>query len=270
MKNLNNFALSSLMLCLVACGGGGGDIDEKPEIRELPLTMGEGIFDVNYGQFSGTYVFLENGDFYGVHYVQGSDLAGHPRGNLPENNSIANTTSIAWANFIDDNLMHGAQERGPSFGRTFFTEENVDVAINGSMGSFATTSSAQKPWFSGSTSTLYFDPIPMTSLAGSYNGIMRSVGIQEPKQTVIGLIIDDAGNFLANASNCSYSGTLSPHGSSGVYDAFATAAGNECAMQASLTGVMAPIAYANELPRIALMLNSEDQEYTAVFVVTKQ
>jgi hypothetical protein len=270
MKNLNNFALSSLILCLVACGGGGGGVDKKPEDREIPLTVGEGIFDVNYGQFSGTYVFLENGDFYGVHYVNGNELAGHPRGNLPENNSIKNTSPIAWANFIDDNLMHGAQEKGPSFGRTFFTLDKVDVAINGSMGSFATTSSSQKPWFSGSTSSLYFDPIPMTSLTGSYNGIMRSVGIQEPKQTVIDFIIDDAGNFSANASNCNYSGTLIQHGSTGVYDAFATATGNECTMPASLTGLMAPIAYGNDTPRVSLMLNSEDQEYTAVFVVTKQ
>ncbi len=271
MNILNMLTVTSLFLCLSACGGGSSNPKPDPPTRDAPSgdALEAGIFDVNYGQFYGTYAFLENGEFYGIHYVGSKILAGHPRGTLPVDNAVSNRTAIAWANFIDDGGMLGAQEANPSFGRTF-NAGNVDVSISGGFGLFSTNSGNQKPWVSGSSSSLYFDPIPMTSLAGNYDGVMRSVGIDEPIQNVTGLTLDASGNFSAIVSNCTYTGLISQYGSTGVYDASATASGSECTMATTLTGLLMPISYENEMPEIALMLNSSDEEYTAVFVINKQ
>ncbi len=273
MKFLNVLAVTSLFLCLSACGGGSSKpaptADAPSSDAPTADALEAGIFDVNYGQFYGTYAFLKNGEFYGIHYVGNGILAGHPRGTLPAGNAVNNRTAIAWANFIDDGARLGAQELNPSFGRTFNTG-NVEVSISGGFGLFSTSSGNQKPWISGSSSTLYFDPIPLATLAGNYDGIMRSVGIEEPIQDVTGLRFDAFGNFSTTVSNCTYTGSISQYGTTGVYNASATASGSECTMATTLTGLLMPISYENEMPEIALMLNSGDEEYTAVFVVNKQ
>lgn len=270
MNTLKMLTVISLFLCLSGCGGGSSKSGPDDIARDTPTAgaLEAGIFDVNYGQFYGTYAFLENGKFYGIHYVGSNVLAGHPRGTLPADSADNNRTAIAWANFIDDGGRLGAQELNPSFGRTF-NAGNVDVSISGGFGLFSTSSGNQKPWISGSSSTLYFDPIPLGTLAGSYDGVMRSVGIEEPIQDVTGLRLDASGNFSIIVSNCTYTGLISQYGSTGVYDASATVSGSECAMATTLTGLFMPISYENEMPEIALMLNSDDEEYTAVFVVNK-
>ena len=232
-----------------------------------PLFSEVGIFDVNYNLFRGVYAFLENGDFFGIHFViNNTPLAGHPRGTLSEGNTTNNRDSIAWANFIDDAQMLGVQEPNPNFGRTFTSDTMVDVTIQGSFGVFSTTGVGPRPWFSGSSNNLYDDPIPLDSLAGTYQGIMRTVGIGEPQQPVSDFTLDNAGNFLVTVSECDYSGLLTQVGATGLYSATATVSGNGCMMPSVLTGLLMPLSFEENVAEFTLMLNSDDEQNTAVFL----
>ena len=226
-----------------------------------------GIFYVDYGLFSGVYAFLENGDFYGIHFVANdSVLAGHPRGTLSEGNTTDTRDSIAWANFIDDAGQLGAQEPDPNFGRTFASAEAVDVTIQGSFGTFSTTGEGLRPWSPGSSNNLYDHPIALDSLAGSYEGLMRTVGIEEPLQPVSDFSLDNAGNFLVTVRNCEYAGALAQVGTTGLYSATASVSGDACSMPAALTGLLMPLSFADDMPEFTLMLNSDDEQNTAVFL----
>src|SRR4051812_33910577 len=93
---LTKFVLTAACgVVLAACGGGGAAT--APASVVLPQSQAgqaqapigtAGVFDVNYGQFSGTYTFLDNGEFYGLHFVSGTVLAGHPHGLLKKQDSL--------------------------------------------------------------------------------------------------------------------------------------------------------------------------------------
>ncbi len=259
-------AFSCLTVLLSGCGSNGSS-DAPPGDSDSSAYDVEGIYDVDYGQFQGTYAFLDNGSFYGIHFVRG-ELAGHPRGDLPEDNSTTNKSPIAWANFVDYQQV-GEQEPDAMFGRTGVTTDTVKVAIEGSFGEFTTTSGTQKQWNESEASTLYYDPIPMDILAGDYTGVLRTVGIEEPKQSVSNFSIDLSGNFYSEVNTCSYTGTATRYGNTGVMLLYATASGNECVMNTSLNGLLMPVYFVNDKPQIAVMLNSDDQEHTAVFLLQK-
>ena len=261
----------TLSLCLMACGGGSGsDAVVTPSPTPSPtVTLGTaGIFEVRYGQFSGIYTFLDNGEFYGLHFVSGAGLAGHPHGTLSAANSTSAMEHISWANFIDDVKMVGAQESDGKFGRTF-TTSLLSVRISGSMGSFSASSSAQKTYADGSTKTLYNDPIPMSVVAGTYKGLVRTVGINTPQQNVAGLTIDGIGNFTVTAASCTFTGKLVPHGTTGVFDTQVTTSGADCRLSSSLKGVVVPLAVNANIPTLAFQLDSADNLQTAVFYVSK-
>ncbi len=193
-------------------------------------------------------------------------LAGHPRGTLSENNSTNNRDSIAWANFIDDAQMLGAQEPNPNFGRTFTSEDTVGVTIEGSFGVFSTTAQGQRPWSADSTNTLYDNPIPLSDLAGDYQGILRTVGISEPQRSVSDFDLDNAGNFAVTVGSCDYSGVVTQIGATGLYTATASVSGNECMMPTVMTGILMPLSFEENIPEFTLMLNSDDEQNTAVFL----
>ncbi|MGX5203218.1 hypothetical protein [Aliikangiella sp. IMCC44632] len=266
IKSFNNVLSMVILLLLSGCGSGGGSEEKiiEEETKEVTFKV-EGIYDVDYGQFQGTYAFLDNGDFYGVHYVD-AELAGHPRGNLPQDNSFENKTPIAWANFIDYQQV-GQQEPNAIFGKTGHTEGGLKVAIRGTFGEFVATTHGQRAWASGSEKSLYFDPALLSDISGDYTGILRTVGIQESITDVNSLTIDPAGNFSVTVNTCTYTGTLTQYADKGVYQAFATASGNECEMTSALAGLLMPSQITAERITLILMLNSSDQEDTAVFLV---
>lgn len=260
-------SLASLFAALSACGGGGDSGGTPPP----PPPIGTaGIFDVDYGQFTGVYTMLDDGRFYGMHFVNGGGmLAGHPHGPLSTNNSTHSRERIAWANFIDDVLQTGTQEQAGVFGRTF-NPSTLDVSITGSMGSFSATATRQKTWGSDDTHTLYNDAIPLASLAGNYSGIVRTVGIATPQQSVTGFALGADGHWSITAAGCHFEGTLAQYRSTGVYEAEATTSGDGCHFTGPLAGVLMPTSYANGVPRLGLQLDTADNAQTAVFLLNKQ
>lgn len=264
-----------LAWAMVACGGGGGGAAVaavQPPVMpgsQPPLSGSTGVFDVNYGQFSGIYTFLDNGEFYGVHFVGGgATLAGHPRGVLGAANSVSHLEHISWANFIDDAHMVGKQEADGQFGRSFSTSE-LAVKIAGSMGTFSATTSVQRGYGDGSAKSLYGDPLPLATLAGTYKGIQRTVGLAQPLQNVGDFVLDAGGNFSTTVLDCTYKGKLVQHGSSGIFDVLAQVSGVHCNMNDTLKGIVTPLSYVGGVARLAVQLDSPDQTQSAVFIVTK-
>ncbi len=278
MNGSSMAAIAAMMTALSACGGGGGDGGPPPSPPPPPpapaptpsAPLGTaGIFNVNYGQFSGVYTILDNRQFSGVHLVSGVGLAGHPHGMLSAANSVSARDPIAWANFIDDLHQYGTQEPAGVFGRTF-SSTALDVSITGSMGSFAATVTEQAGYGDGSGRTLYGDPIALSAAAGTYAGYMRSVGLSQSRQPVGGLTLDATGHWSVSVGSCTFTGTLVQHGATGVYDAQAATSGAGCAFVPTLSGLMTPMAWNAGKPQWALQLDSADDAQTAVFIVIQQ
>ncbi|RZJ11521.1 MAG: YbhB/YbcL family Raf kinase inhibitor-like protein, partial [Rubrivivax sp.] len=227
-------------------------------------------YEVNYGQFSGVYTFLDDGNFYGLHFVDsGATLAGHPHGKLTVANSATAQESIAWANFIDDAGKVGSQETTGLFGLSFSNTTGLSVSIHGSMGSFTAMAATQKPWSAGSASTLYANPLPLITIAGSYDGILRTVGINTPQQSVTNLAITADGSFSVTSADCTFTGKLLPHGTTGILDTAVTTSGASCKLNANLKGIVTPLSITSDVPQLGFQLNSADNTQTAVFVVKK-
>jgi hypothetical protein len=262
----------SMTASLFACGGGSGA--SAPSTPVVSNTQGNqvaigtaGVFDVNYGQFTGVYTFLDNGDFYGIHFVNhGLELAGHPHGKLTANNSITKLEAISWANFIDDAAGVGQQELAPKFGRTF-NQYSIDVTISGGFGQFSTSAFGQKTYAVGKN--IYQDPIAMPVISGSYTGVLKTVGINMQSQVANGFVIDSTGNFTVTAVNCKFSGKLVQHGTTGIFDTQVDVSGVNCHLQSPLKGIVTPLALDNSLPTLGVQLNSADNVQTAVFIVKK-
>jgi hypothetical protein len=249
---------------LSACGGGGGD--SPAPAPTPPAAPGTGIFAVNYGGFSGIYTFLDGNRFSGVHFVTGSGLAGHPHAILSSTNSTTARDPIAWANFIDDANQVGAQETLGVFGRTF-SGAGVTVSITGSMGGFAAIANRQMTYSDGSGKTLYDHPIALSVAAGGYTGYVRTAGISQPETTLTDMSITASGSFTATMPNCTYSGTLVQHGTTGIYDAQATASGSACTFSGTLSGIATPTAFNGSKASWALQLDTADNAQTAVFIL---
>jgi hypothetical protein len=260
---------ATFLSMLAACGSGGGDA--AATTNAAPASIGTaGVFDVNYGLFTGVYTMLDDGRFYGIHFVNsGSTLAGHPHGLLSSTNSTSSREPIAWANFVDDVDQVGAQEAAGVFGRTFVPSA-LNVSITGSMGSFTATSTQQKTWGGSDTHTLYGDAIPMATLAGAYSGFVRTVGISRGQQVIGSLQIGADGTLAITATGCDFAGTITPHGNTGVFDVHVLASGTDCSFTAALNGIVTPLSFIGNVPNLAIQLDTDDNVQTAVFVVTKQ
>lgn len=271
------FCTTAFGVALGGCGGSSGTSTAPTTAGATPpvpvtstaVAVGTaGVYDVNYGQFRGVYTLLANGDFYGIHFVGGSTLAGHPHGLLSKADTYNAPEPISWANFIDDTNQIGAQERAGMFGRTF-TAAVLNVAISGSMGSFTTTATQQKTWGSD-VKTLYFDALPISTVAGSYSGVLRTVGFAHQQESVIGFVIDGSGGFTVTAVGCNFVGTMTQHGTTGIFDGSAQSSGLGCNYVGTLKGVVTPIAIAaGNIPTMAFQLDSIDNQKSAVFIVTK-
>lgn len=268
-------ATTMATLALSACGGGG---DESPAPAAPPApapapvptpTAGvtAGIFAVNYGQFSGVYTFLDGDRFSGVHFVSGFGLVGHPHATLAPTNSIFARDSISWANFVDDQSELGAQESRGVFGRSF-DGAGVDVSITGSMGSFSARATGQLLYGDGSGKTLYDNPIALSIAARNYIGYVRTVGIGQTRQALTRATIAASGQIDLAVSDCAYAGTLTQHGSTGVYDAQVNASGAGCRFSGALTGILTPLGFDGTLPDWALELDTVDNVQTAVFILS--
>lgn len=259
MKNAALIPVVTLALLLGGCTS--TPPVEPPPAELLPLGT-SGVYDLDFGQFTGVYTLLENGEFYGLHFV-GEGLAGHPHGTLGAGNTRDTPEPIAWANFIDDAKKVGAQEAAGTLGRSF-DEKGLVVAISGSMGDFAARATEQKRWMPNTTASIF--GTPLDSLAGDYTGYLRTAGIDQPMSDV-DVAIDDDGAFEVTASGCDFAGMLTQHASTGVFDAVVTTAGTSCAFTAQLSGIAVPLAVDGSAVRLAIQLDTDDDAQSAVFIV---
>lgn len=246
--------LAAATLLLVGCTAAPAPGPTQPP-GTTPVGT-EGVYDVDFGQFTGVYVIV-NDEFWGLHFL-GETLAGHPHGALSTDNTALEREPIGWANFVDDGRRVGTMEAAGTLGRTF-TEGDVTIAITGSMGSFSAKATQQKAYADGS-------PIFGTERAvdGEYTGIMRTVGIDHKQEDVT--VFSITGDALeAEAVGCSFSGTLAQYGSSGIFTTTVQASGADCALQPTLTGIVVPL----DDDTIALELDTADAAQSAVFIVSR-
>lgn len=263
MKIAPAVAASVLLVSLAACSP-STPVEPAPAASVAPQPVGTaGIYDVDFGPFTGVYTLLDDGRFYGLHFV-GEGLAGHPFGQLSESDTALAPEPIAWANFIDDSRKVGEMEQEGLFGRRF-TDSEVKFTISGSMGRFADGADGQRPWYPGSAESLYNDPIDV--IAGTYSGFVRSAGLSLPMEDVTGLVVDESGHFTVSALTCEIEGDLAPHGDTGVFDVVAEAIG--CGLQSNLDGIVSPLSVVDGVPRLAFQLNTADATQSAVFVVSR-
>jgi hypothetical protein len=230
-----------------------------------PSVVRAGIFDVNYAGFTGVYTFLDNGEFYGLHF-NSATLLGYPHGILSNSNSTSQLEPIAWANFVDDALHEGAMEANGSFGRTL-DPETLAVSINFSAGAFTAQSATKKPYSLSDTHSIYNDPLSLTRIAGSYKGFVRTAGISRPITSVTDLIIAGDGTFTTTVVNCTFTGSLAQHGSTGVFDVHVTTSGGSCQLASSLKGILVPLKVENNALSLSLQLNDANNSQAAVFIV---
>ena len=238
-----------------------------PPVKEsaAPVAVGTaGVYDVDFGQFAGVYTLLDDGRFFGLHFL-GDTLAGQPHGQLSAANTALDKEPIAWANFVDDGRRVGTMEKAGVFGRTF-TDSDLTAAISGSMGSFSAKATAQKAWAPGSVKTLYLDPIG--DVSGTYTGNLRTVGIEKQQEAVKDFVIN-GDSFTVEASGCSLEGTLTPYESTGIFTLTASTSGADCLLQPTLSGIVTPLSVVDGVPQLAFQLDSADATQAAVFIVTR-
>lgn len=263
MKIAPAVAASVLLVSLAACSP-STPVEPAPAASVAPQPVGTaGIYDVDFGPFTGVYTLLDDGRFYGLHFV-GESLAGHPFGQLTDGDTALAPEAIAWANFIDDSRKVGAMEQEGVFGRRF-TESEVKFVISGSMGRFADGADGQRPWYPGSPESLYNDPID--SIAGTYTGFSRSAGLDLTMEDVTGLVIDESGHFTVSALTCELEGDLTRHGDTGVFDVVVEASG--CDLQSELYGIVSPLSLVDGVPELAFQLATADATQSVVFVVSR-
>jgi hypothetical protein len=266
MKIAPAILASTVVLALAACAptAASSAHDPAPAASVAPQPVGTaGVYDVDFGAFTGIYTLLDDGRFYGLHFV-GEGLAGHPFGQLSDGDTALTPEPIAWANFIDDARTVGAMETAGVFGRRF-TDAEVKFVISGSMGRFADGAESQRPWYPGSAESLYNDPID--SMVGAYSGFVRSAGLELTMEDVSGLVIDDTGHFTVSALTCEFEGDLAQYGATGVFTARVTASG--CDLQSNLEGIVVPLSIVDGVPQLAFELNTVDARQSVVFIVSR-
>ena len=264
MKIAPAILATTVALALAACTPSAPAPTPTPAASVAPQPVGTaGVYDVDFGPFTGIYTLLDDGRFYGLHYV-GEGLAGHPFGQLSDGDTALTPDAIGWANFIDDARKVGKMEPEGVFGRRF-SDADVKFTISGSMGRFAEGAAGQRPWYPGSAESLYNDPID--SPAGSYSGFVRSAGLELKMEDVTDLVIDESGHFTVSALTCDIEGDLTQYGDTGVFDVTATSTG--CVLQPGLEGIVVPISVVDGVPELAFQLNTADATQSVVFIVSR-
>lgn len=258
--------LAALVLLVALAGCAHTAAEPVADESFAPQPVGTaGIYDLDFGQFTGVYALLDDGRFYGLHFL-GDTLAGHPYGQLSEGDTATTPEPIAWANFVDDGRRLGTMEASGVFGRRF-VDEQLTAAISGSMGSFSAKAGAQKPWHEGSAQSLYGDPVE--SVAGEFAGIVRSVGLELKKEDVTSFVIDDDGSFTVTAVQCEFAGSLTQYENTGLFEVEATAIGADCAVRGALRGVVVPLSVDGDHVQFAVELSTDDATQSVVFIVER-
>ena len=269
------FLILSTLVVLSACGGGSPSTNApdratvNPEYKEIAASL-VGIYDVDYGSFQGVYTLLEDGRFSGIHYFQDLDPVGQPFTDLLPGEVSSLVRKTHWANFGAGNGL-GVMESGVHFNRSLDSSGVLHVDISSrDIGFHEASAKAQKTYARGSSQTLYFDPIPMSVLAGIYRGRSRSAGLSTPTVDLEDFSLSAQGVFAVSAGGCAYSGQLSQVGKTGVFNVAALAKGSACKVNSGLSGIVTPLSLVDGKASLGLQLVNEDSSQSMVFVLQKK
>jgi hypothetical protein len=100
---------------------------------------------------------------------------------------------------------------------------------------------------------------------GSYSGAVRTVGIEHKQEPVTGASIE-GGAFAATAVGCSFDGTLTERGTTGIFTIVVTTSGEACLLQPELSGIVVALGDSS----IAVELDTTDAAQSAVFVLNRE
>jgi hypothetical protein len=280
MTKLTSRTAVCTIALLAGCGSGGdysGTGTPAPSVKQ-PTTpqintlqvRSAGIYDLRFGSFWGVYIFLDNGQFYGIHFVNPLQpaLVGHPRGQLSSKNSNGTPEPIAWANFAGDSKGIGSQHANTLFGRTVGADL-LEVTIDLFGRSAYATADHQKSYSSDPAKSLYADTLPFSALTGTYKGYMRTVGFEHMEESIPEVTIHADGTFSTVGAHCKFQGKMVRRGATAVFDAQAEASGDDCFGRGQMTGIVTPLDVKNGVAELAFLLNSLDQQRPAVLLATR-
>lgn len=265
-----SFLATSICVGLIACGGGDSPpsvpkIDEKIPTQVLIPASLVGIYDVDFGLFRAVYTLLDDGRFSGFHYTADYSTFSQPHTSYTPGTATTVLRPVSWAIF-----SAGFVEPSVNFNRQLNNGAlNFEIA-SGGIGPFNSIAKFQKTYNSSSSKTLYFDPIPLVILAGSYIGEVRSVGIQTPTLPVSDFVLDEGGNFSVTSAACTFNGKLLQHGVTGVFNAQVLTTGITCTYKGPLQGIVTPLSLINDKPRLGLQLATENGSQATVFIIQKK
>ena len=258
MRILNKILVASSVLLMCSCGGGSSSAPQTVPVNNVSIATPPslvGIYDVDYGQFKGVYTFLEDGRFSGMHGT--TTILGHPHGTLAANSSVDDLKPITWVNYVV--VQFGHEELGAVFGRSLKDGVLSLKISSAAMGALTATVKEQKTWGPNSSKTLYFDPIPLSSLAGNYIGDSVSMGANTDPQYVQDFTLDKQGSFRFSWASCSFQGTIRQHGNTGVFDASVVPSGDNCKYRNVLNGIAIPLSFINNKAVLSFQLDSLDR-----------
>jgi hypothetical protein len=200
-------SVTALSISLTACGGNdqatnASSTATKITTVDVPASV-VGIYDVNFGGFLGVYTLLDDGRFSGIHYVNNFSIVGSPHSNLVPAINSETILPITWSNFAAGGGM-GAFERGSRIFRSVNNGTLTFELSSADLGTFTSQVKRQKTYDASSSKTLYFDPIPLSTLTGTYSGEGRSVGFQETVQPASDFLLDGSGNFTLTYGKCRF------------------------------------------------------------------
>lgn len=273
MKRFPAQLIIALSISITACGGNESPTNANNTVTktvnvEVPASA-VGIYDVNFGGFLGVYTLLDDGRFSGIHYVNNFSIVGSPHSNLAVAITSDTILPITWSNFAAGGGM-GLFERGSRIFRSVNNGTLTFELSSNDLGTFTAEAKRQKFHDTTSSKTLYFDPIPMPALAGNYNGEGRTVGFQETVQQVNDFLLDSSGNFTLTYGKCGFQGRFVQHGATGVFNVLASSSGGGCQFIGLLNGIVTPISFSENKPRLGLQLTTTTLSHSAVFMLLKK
>jgi hypothetical protein len=210
---------------LAACGGGGGGSNNSPAPAPVTKTDAAGIYsgtDTSGDIITG--VVLDTGAYYFVYTNSSSSSLGLVQG-------TATAASGSFKSSDAKNFYIGANTvLNDTITATYTAKSSINGTIAPASGSGSGTS------FTGNYSTVYDQAPSLASVAGTYSGAAGSVKTAE----AVTVSVTSTGAISGSgASSCSFSGTISPHGSGNVYDATIKFGGSPCLYPGqTLTGIL--------------------------------
>ena len=227
-----------------------------------------GIFDETGNGFHNFTTILENGEYFAQENIVSGQWHGIIHGKYTGNDAaFTNAAEVIYDGYLNGGTgqrQDGGYGHGSYDGTTLHRTQNVSAA---EVYQFVGT---RMKYSSTDAKTLYDNPVPLASLAGTYSGNLTSVQVKVggayPNKAsgynFAGLTIAADGTFSVAFPGCTYSGTLTPHGSKGVFDLTVTLPAG-CDSAGTMHGIVTPLAFNSSTKGATLlfqMLSADEQK----------